>query len=103
MEDKLYRLLILIQENEENVIGGIKPEITVEMMGLENKEALGRLLLKAENLKLVESKYAKRKNIPSVIYWEDTRLTREGINYLKENSTLEKGYNTIRKIIDLIL
>ena len=63
MEDKLYRLLILIQENEENVISGIKSEITVEMMGLENKKALGRLLLKAENLKLVESKYAKRKNI----------------------------------------
>ncbi|WP_300383897.1 YjcQ family protein [Clostridium sp.] len=102
MEKKLYKLLILIQEAEEDVLSGVTPNITPEKLDLESNEALGRLVLKAENMNLIKTDYSKGRGIPAVIYWKDTILTEEGLKYLEEKSELNKVYNTIKKVVDLI-
>ena len=72
------------------------------MIDLDDKESLGRLVLKSERMELIKTYYAKSKGIPANIFWKDTTLTAEGIKYLQDNSGLNKLYNTAKKVADLI-
>lgn len=44
--------------------------------------------------------FAHTKTEPTIGWWDDAEVTMKGLEYLNNNSTLAKGYKTIKEIRD---
>lgn len=96
MEKLMYSFLKEIKDNDDRIIKGETPIIPRFEDYDISPEAYGELILQLEKRKYIEASYAKKKNIPSIIY--SVEITDRGKMYLKENSKLGKAYSGLKEI-----
>lgn len=85
---------ILREFSEEN------RSINAKTYGIEFKEFASILNFLQEEGLVRNIKFDRIHGIPSVAVYENAEVTLKGLEYLSNNSTLAKGYKTIKEIRD---
>lgn len=92
----MYSILKELEENDNRIITGEEAIIPTKEDYEIDAEIYGKIILRLKNEGLINCKYARANNLPSIIF--SAEITTCGRQYLKENSKLGKFYNGLKEI-----